>query len=268
MQLEIISRTPPHPRPNRRVPLVFVHGACGGAWIWDEHFLPYFAEQGYEAHAFSLRGHDGSERRAYGLLTGLADYVGDLNEVVQHLGVTPVLIGHSLGGVIVQKWLEHHEARGAVLMGSGPPHGMLPSAISMILRNPILAMQGVLTQLFGPWTVSAAATRKMLFSDGLPEVTVQYRLARGSPEFLRVGCELIWPNFPGPTWNREMPLLVLGTEKDFFVSPTTVEATARVYGTQAEIIPGLAHAMMLEPGWQGVADRILRWLERTRLSSP
>ncbi len=197
----------------------------------------------------------------------MADYVGDLNEVVQHLGVTPVVIGHSLGGVIIQKWLKHHEARGAVLMGSGPPHGMLPSSIDMMLRNPILAMQGVSAQMFGPWTASAAAIRKMLFSDGLPGAMVQRHLARSSPESLRVRFELIWPSFPGPTWNRELPLLVLGAEKGFFISPPMVEAIARVCGTRAEIIPDLTHAMMLELGWQGVADRILRWLERTRLSS-
>jgi len=267
MQLEIISRSPVHPRSDQRPPLVFVHGACGSAWIWDEHFLPYFAAQDYEAHALSLSGHGGSGHRKSVQMTGLADYVSDLNQVVQQLGVIPVLIGHSLGGVIVQKWLKHHEARGAVLMGSGPPHGMLPSALGMMLRNPVLAMQGVLIQLFGSGTASAAATRKMLFSDGLPEVRVQRRLTRGTPESLRVGFELIWPDFPGPTWNRKMPLLVLGAEKDFFISPPMVEATARVYGTRAEIIPGLAHAMMLEPGWQGVADRILHWLEHTLAAS-
>lgn len=104
MQLEVISRSPPHPRSDRRVPLVFVHGACGGAWIWDEHFLPYFAARGYVAHAFSLCGHGGSGHRKSVHLTGLADYVSDLNQVVQRLGVTPVLIGHSLQHVARCSW--------------------------------------------------------------------------------------------------------------------------------------------------------------------
>ncbi len=260
---EIISRSPHRPHSHQHLPLLFVHGACGGAWIWDEHFLPYFAAQGYEAHALSLRGHGGSGRKGYSHLTGLADYVSDLNEAVHRLGVTPILVGHSLGGVIIQKWLNHYEARGAVLMGSGPPHGMLPSTLGMLLRNPVLAMQSGLAQLAGPWAVSATATRKMLFFDDVPKTAVQRHFTRSSGESLRVGLELLWPNFPGPTWNREMPILVLGAGKDFFISPTMVEATARVYGTRAEIIPDLGHAMMLEPGWQVVADHILRWLERT-----
>lgn len=46
MKLEVISHLPvgrAHP-----TPLLFVHGAYSGAWVWDQHFLPYFAKQGYQ----------------------------------------------------------------------------------------------------------------------------------------------------------------------------------------------------------------------------
>jgi pimeloyl-ACP methyl ester carboxylesterase len=261
MQLEIISRSPANPGSNPRVPLLFVHGAFGGAWMWDEHFLPYFAEKGYEVHALSLRGHGESEPQDDMHLVGLADYVDDLREAVRYLGTTPVLVGHSLGGVIVQKWLQTNRAPGAVLMGSGPPHGMLPSTLGMLLQDPVLVAQLALAQTFGPAAATVEAMRKTLFSDTLPAAKVRRHLERGSPESLRVGLELLWPAFPGPTWNRAMPMLVLGAEKDFFVSPTMVKATAQVYGTRAQIIPNLAHAMMLETLWQVVADRILHWLE-------
>jgi len=42
-------------------PLLFVHGICHGAWCWEEHFLPWFAERGFEAHAVDLRGHGASD---------------------------------------------------------------------------------------------------------------------------------------------------------------------------------------------------------------
>lgn len=261
MHLEIISRSPPRLSPHPA--LLFVHGAFCGAWVWDEHFLPYFAENGYEAHALSLRGHGESDEQASVHQISLADYVNDLNEAVLRLGSKPVLIGHSLGGLVVQKWLKQHEALGVVLMGSGPPHGMLPSSLGMLLRDPNLVMQIALAQVFGPRAAPAEALRKALFSDSLPADTVSRHFARASAESLRVGFELAWPDFPRPTWNREMPILVLGAENDFFVSPTMVKATAQVYGTRAEIFPDMAHAMMLEPGWQGVADRILRWLRET-----
>jgi pimeloyl-ACP methyl ester carboxylesterase len=49
------SCTESHP-----APLLFVHGAGLSAWCWDEHFLDFFADNGYRAVAPSLRGHGGS----------------------------------------------------------------------------------------------------------------------------------------------------------------------------------------------------------------
>jgi alpha-beta hydrolase superfamily lysophospholipase len=60
-------------------------------------------------------------------------------------------------------------------------------------------------------------------------------------------------------------LLVLGGTDDQLVSPDEVRATARAYGTEAELFSNMAHDMMLEAGWQAVADRILNWLDELAL---
>jgi alpha-beta hydrolase superfamily lysophospholipase len=56
------------------------------------------------------------------------------------------------------------------------------------------------------------------------------------------------------------PLLILGVGRDNMLTPSEIEATARAYNTQAEIIPDVAHNSMLEKRWQSVAERILDWL--------
>ncbi|MBI4631514.1 MAG: alpha/beta fold hydrolase [Chloroflexi bacterium] len=56
------------------------------------------------------------------------------------------------------------------------------------------------------------------------------------------------------------PMLVLGAENDTIFPVNEVQATARAYRTTAEIFPNMAHDMMLEAGWQSVADRIIAWL--------
>lgn len=61
------------------------------------------------------------------------------------------------------------------------------------------------------------------------------------------------------------PLLVLGAGDDMLISAGEVEATARAYGTEAEFFPDMGHDMMLEDGWQAVADRILAWLDERNL---
>ena len=81
------------------------------------------------------------------------------------------------------------------------------------------------------------------------------------PESQRAMFDLSWPQqfFIGRATG--VPVLVLGGEQDAFFPPGAIESTARIYGVKAEIFPGMAHAMMLEPDWQRVADRILEWLD-------
>lgn len=119
--LEVIdkgSSTESHP-----VPLLFVHGAWHAAWCWDEHFLDFFARNGYRALAVSLRGHGQSFAPESPRNVSFADYVDDVAAVAAALPRRPVVIGHSMGGSVVQKYLETHEAPLGVLVASVPPSG-------------------------------------------------------------------------------------------------------------------------------------------------
>ena len=83
-----------------------MHGSFSDARVWDENFLPYFARRGYAAHAVSLRGHGRSEGHQHLHTWRLSDYVADLTQAVATLPAPPVLIGHSMGGMVLQKYLE------------------------------------------------------------------------------------------------------------------------------------------------------------------
>ncbi|KAB2907936.1 MAG: alpha/beta hydrolase, partial [Dechloromonas sp.] len=107
--LEVFSCQPG--RKTRKPPLLFVHGAFAGGWMWTDTFMPFLAKAGYPCHALSLRGHGGSEGREQINWHSVADYVDDLKTVVDWLGEEPILIGHSMGGFIVQKYLEHRTAK-------------------------------------------------------------------------------------------------------------------------------------------------------------
>src|ERR1700758_936721 len=127
--LEVIdkgSSSEPH-----RLPLLFVHGGEHAAWCWDEHFLDFFAAKGYRAIAVSLRGHGASANPKSPRACSIRDYVQDVCSVADHLPVAPVMIGHSLGGFVVQKYLESRTAPAAVLIASTPPQG----AAAALLRN-------------------------------------------------------------------------------------------------------------------------------------
>ena len=103
-KLEVISRQPSEPRDAP--PILFVHGAWHGAWCWDEHFLDYFSEKGFAAHALSLRGHGSSEGRERLRRVRLRDFLEDVAAVAELLPAPPILVGHSMGGFVIQKYLE------------------------------------------------------------------------------------------------------------------------------------------------------------------
>src|ERR1700730_7729875 len=104
MRLELTSSEPENK--THSTPILFVHGAWHGAWCWEEHFLPYFAEQGFTAHALSFRNHGNSESRGQLRWVRAADYVADVAQIVRQIGQPPVLVAHSMGGYVVQKYLE------------------------------------------------------------------------------------------------------------------------------------------------------------------
>ena len=122
MELEILQRTPE--TDTGKPPLLFVHGAYSGAWIWDAFFLKYFADRGFPAHAVSLRGHGKSEGGDQLHFWGIDDYVRDVRDAVRRVEGLPVLVGHSLGGLLCQRFLAGGgDAAGMVLLNSVPPHG-------------------------------------------------------------------------------------------------------------------------------------------------
>ena len=155
-----------------QTPLLFVHGAWHAAWCWDEGFLDFFADKGYRALALSLRGHGGSLAPKPLHRISIADYVEDVVAVAQNLPTPPVVIGHSMGGFIVQKYLESHSAPLAVLLASIPPQGDGKTLMRFARRHPWRTLKGLAT---GDTTVALntpALAREQFFSSNTSESDV------------------------------------------------------------------------------------------------
>jgi pimeloyl-ACP methyl ester carboxylesterase len=257
MKLEVISRYPVargHP-----TPLLFIHGMMHGAWCWDVHFLAYFAQRGFAAHAVNLRGHGNSEGRERLRWTRIADYVEDLADVARQLPSPPVLIGHSMGGFVIQKYLEDHEAPGAVLLSSPPPSGLLGTTLRIARRRPLAFAKANLTLSLLPVIATPELAREAFFSDDVPVEQLLAYWKQMQDESYRALLDMVALDRPHPE-KVKAPLQVLGVARDNMLSPREIAATARAYRTRAEIIPDVAHNSMLEVRWQTVAGRILAWL--------
>lgn len=256
MKLEVITREPT--AEARPTPLLCVDGMWGGAWSWDEYFLPYFAEHGYTAHAMSLRGHGKSEGRIFG--SRIRHYVQDVAQVAASLPTPPVVIGHSMGGFIVQKYLETHAAPAGVLVASAPPRGIpLVMAWRILRAMPLALLWTSLTLRTYPMASTPERARFHLFSADL----AAERLARYHAQLCdesvfavldMMGLDLVRVK------KITTPMLVLGAGADAVIPPEQFAATARAYGTEAVMIPDVAHRIQLEDNWQVAADAILAWL--------
>ncbi|MCA9928960.1 MAG: alpha/beta hydrolase [Anaerolineales bacterium] len=257
-QTNLISRQPqsqsfPHP-------LLFVHGAWHGAWCWDVNFLPYFAGRGFAAHALNLRGHGESSSAKTLRWARIKHYVADVAEAAAALPASPIVIGHSMGGLIVQKYLETYHAPAGVLLASLPPSGALRTTFSYMRRHPLAFLKTNLTMNLGPIVGTPSLAQEMLFSETLPEDELASYFAQLQDESYWAYVDMMLLNLPKPE-RVKAPMLVLGGERDRIFSVDEVRKTAVAYRTAPTFFP-MAHNMMVEPGWQDVADTIIAWLRQ------
>ncbi|OBH05627.1 hypothetical protein A5696_26660 [Mycobacterium sp. E2699] len=254
--LEVIdkgSATEAHP-----VPLLFVHGGFSTARIWDDHFLAFFADEGYRAVALSLRGHGASDLSQPLKSCSIADYVDDVHAVVGTLGRPPVLIGHSMGCWVVLKYLEKQDAAAGVLMAPGTPRGLRRWAFRTMRRHPWIFLW---TNTFGNQVdlfKTPALAREFLFSARTPDAVVSSTAASLEPESTRAARETV-DRLPDAR-DLTAPILVLGARDDGSRINGDASAVAAMYQADVKIFPDMGHVMMLEAGWRAVAERIDNWL--------
>lgn len=251
MSLEILSRLPE--RDSGKPPLLFVHGAWFSAWCWEEFFLPFFAARGYPAHAVSLRGHGGSPGPLQ--TAGMADYVVDLAEAVASLTAPPVLIGHSMGGGVVQKYLETHQAPAAILLGSMPPYGMSAAFFDAWRRHPLRWLQANLSMSTKSLFDTPELCREFFYTAATPEADIVRHMRLGGDESRRALLDMSLTSFLSPG-RVTSPVFVIGGEEDIVIAPRDAEATARAYNTTAKILPGVPHCMMLDASWRVAAEAV------------
>jgi 3-oxoadipate enol-lactonase len=102
-------------------PLVFLHGIGGAARAWRGQ-IEAFSDR-YRAMAWDMPGYGGSAPLPGASIATLADALQDFLRGVG--AIKPVLVGHSIGGMIVQQWLTKHPdvAAAVVLAQTSPAFG-------------------------------------------------------------------------------------------------------------------------------------------------
>jgi alpha-beta hydrolase superfamily lysophospholipase len=164
-----------------------------------------------------------------------------------------------MGGAILQKYLQDHQLPGAVLLASVPANGILPMILRLVRRHPRSTLTGLLTLNVYDWVGTPELARDLLISADTPIDVGEFhkQLVR---ESAAVGLQLMLPFAkPNPV---KTPVLVIAGERDVVFTVAEEQATAKKYGTECVVFEGQAHNLMMESGWQRVADTIDDWITR------
>jgi len=154
---------------NTKRPIIFGHGGAMGSWDFEEYFMPYFFEKGYNVYALNWRGYGESEcDKDFNAVT-LADHVQDLRNVVgfvkERTGKDPIIAGHSMGGVITQAYMRQHEIESAVFIGMADFSSLMPTVIEFYLTRFPEGKKRVDAGDFGWFTDDKAFIRAFMFGD-------------------------------------------------------------------------------------------------------
>ena len=242
-------------------PILFLHGAFGGAWMWNEIYLPLFARRGRHAVAVSLRGHGRSGGADQLQRWSLADFREDVERALAEFPVPPIVVGHSLGGLLAQMLLGRATMRGLVLLASLPPDGLFFESPRLALTDPHIWTEAVLGSLTNSRLPIQAAGYQVLFSEGLPPERVERYARRMRPESSRALLEAHWPGPIVPALFAGVRTLVFGGDNDRLVWRASSLRTAFYHGGEYRAAPGMGHFMQLDIGAEIVAGSVLDWIE-------
>ena len=129
-ELTVLRKLPAH---GRDVPILFVHGYFADATVFTD-WLEFFAARGWPAYAVNLRGRGGARPDVDLGRASMSDFVDDAAAVARALGA-PVVVGHSMGGLIAQQLAARHDVRAAVLLAPAPPRGISVLSPRLLLKQ-------------------------------------------------------------------------------------------------------------------------------------
>jgi pimeloyl-ACP methyl ester carboxylesterase len=248
---------------ERRPPVLLIHGAWHGPWAWEE-WIPLFREHGYEAEAVTLRGHGPGEKGYRGV--GLEDYRQDLEAAIERLPRAPVLVGHSLGGLLIQHLLADRRMPAAVLLAPIP--GRYPARIIMrnSLRHPRAMTKATIRNDLSALVATPKLVRETLFTPETPADIVERcheRLTGAWPGLFR---EMVATAPPGRLPGT--PTLLLAPEQDSSFTVGMQRKLAEKLGAEFSTIRGAGHNLPLDTPWRVAAQATLDFLARHAPAEP
>jgi pimeloyl-ACP methyl ester carboxylesterase len=248
--------------------IIFIHGMFQNPKSWQE-WISFFEDTGFEALAPAWPFHEGepAELRAnipaeLGSLT-LAELHAYYHEIISREPEPPIVVGHSLGGLLAQKLLAEGIVRAAIGIASVAPNKMLAldwgfMRNSASITNPFAGDDPyeMTPELFHQ---NFANTLSRADSDAAWEAYAVHESRQVLRDILGTDGEI-------DMTRPHNPLLLIGAEKDEIIPASLVRRNAHAYEDKRshheyKEFTGRGHFICGEPRWDEVAVSVSNWLE-------
>lgn len=251
--------------------IVMIHGMWGSGEIWAG-YKTYFENLGYNVITPTLRWHDAKYLNAPPKelgTTSLLDYAADLEKQIRALKEKPIIIGHSMGGLLAQILASRGLAESAVLLTPAPPAGVFAFRLSstrtflsvptvpFFWRNPMKptfneAKYGIFNMLTPEQQVEEY--RKFVFESGHVALETAFsqldRKKASSVDAASVRC----------------PMLVVACAHDRIVPVSVAKQVAKKYKKDTvvtfKVFKTFGHAIQQQKGWEEIPAYLDEWIKK------
>ena len=251
--------------------IIMIHGMFAGGWVW-EGYRKVFESKGYTCITPTLRYHDtiqGNPPHPQLGTTSLLDYVHDLETEIRKLNTLPIIMGHSMGGLLTQILGSRGLAQALVLLAPAAPKGI------MALRYTVI--RSVLSELttYGFWKKpiqpvfknTAYSSLHLLHPDQQKEVFSRFGYESGRAAW-EIAFGFLDKNGASAVDESKItcPVLVIAGTEDRLTPASVVKKVAAKYSAVSTYkeFEGHAHWIVGEPGWEDIAQYIHDWLDLKR----
>lgn len=239
---------------KQKYPLLFLHGAYCDSIVWKENFLDYFVDAGFDCYILDFKVED----TVFTIFpTTLNTYVEQVVKAIEQIGTTPILIGHSMAGAVMQKLYKTKkmEFPAWVLLTPAPPRDFYESSPEMLFDNPVLFSQMYLLQMLGTNFVSPSLVKLALFADDFDEKKAFSYISKFKPMPSSLIFDVLTLNIKDEDLKVNFPVLLQAAKYDKLVSEKNIKMIENTYNIKAKYYNS-GHAIMLDKDWEKAAKDI------------
>jgi pimeloyl-ACP methyl ester carboxylesterase len=247
-------------------PIIMVPGAFCGGWAFDRFREPFEAA-GHQCAAVDLPGHKDRGDRVAVTGVSMSRYAAEVAQLAARSEQAPILIGHSLGGLIAAMAASRTQTAGVIMLAPSAPWGVAGASMEETVSAVGLYSLGA----YWAQAIDPDYSLAQEFSlDKLPKLEREGAFARMVPESGRALWETLnWWLDPFMTTRIapepiSAPVLAMAGGLDRIHPPATVQRTALLLGADFQTMPQMSHWLIGEPGWDQVAEACLEWMVREK----